>query len=115
APRLPRDDQAALPAGGGMSTKRKVLLGLAGYLGLMILLYLILGSGGKNDVYQPQNEFKLDPWIQINIGGIDMSINKAVFYLFLASALTIGAMVYIARRMQQNPNRVQMVVELAYD
>jgi F-type H+-transporting ATPase subunit a len=98
-----------------MSTKRKVLLGLGIYLGLMIVLYLILGSGGKNDVYQPQNEFKLDPWININIGGIDMSINKAVFYLFLASALTIGAMIWVARRMQQKPNRVQMAVELAYD
>src|SRR4029079_1896532 len=36
-------------------------------------------------------------------------------YLFLASGLTIGAMLYVARRMQQRPNRVQMAVELAYD
>ncbi len=50
------------------------------------------------------------------MGGIDFSINRAVFYLALASALTIFAMVWISRRMQQKPNRVQMaIVELFYD
>ena len=44
-----------------------------------------------------------------------MSINKAVLYLFLASALTIGTMVWIANRMQQKPNRVQTAIEVAYD
>ena len=33
----------------------------------------------------------------------------------LASGLTIGAMVWIARRMQQKPNKVQMAIEVAYD
>jgi F-type H+-transporting ATPase subunit a len=98
-----------------MSTKRKVLLGLGIYFGLIIVLFLILGDDGKNETFQPQNEFKLDPWVEINLGGLDLSINKAVFYLLLASALTIGTMTYIARRMQQKPNRVQMAVELAYD
>ena len=54
-------------------------------------------------------------WINIKIGGIDLSINKVVLYLFLASALTIATMVWISRRMQQKPNKVQMTVEVAYD
>ncbi len=98
-----------------MSTKAKVLIGLGVYLAIAILLLLIFGSGGKNEEFKPQNEFKLEPWISIHIGGIDLSINKAVLYLFLASALTIGTMVWIARRMQQKPNRVQTAVEVAYD
>ena len=98
-----------------MSTKRKVLLGIGVYIGLIVVLFLILGDEGKNEAFQPQNEFELTPWIEINLGGLDLSINKAVFYLFLASGLTIGTMVWIARRMQQEPNRVQMAVELAYD
>ena len=98
-----------------MSTKRKVLLGLGIYLGLMVLLYVIVGSAGKNDAYQPQNEFKLDPWIHIKIGSVDLSINKAVFYLVVACALTTWAMVYIARRMQQRPNNVQTAVEALYN
>jgi F-type H+-transporting ATPase subunit a len=44
-----------------------------------------------------------------------MSINRAVLYLFLATALTVWAMTYIAKRMQQRPNRVQTAVESVYD
>jgi F-type H+-transporting ATPase subunit a len=114
-------DQAALeaPAGasssGGLSTKAKVLIGLGAYLAIAILLMLIAGSSGKNEAFKPQNEFKLEEWVGIHIGSIDLSINKAVLYLFIASGLTIGAMVWIARRMQQKPNRVQTAVEVAYD
>lgn len=98
-----------------LSTKQKVLLGLGIYFATAIALLLIAGSQGKNDEFKPQNEFKLDPWISIHLGGVDLSINKAVLYLVLASALTIFVMVYIARRMQMKPNRVQAAVEVAYD
>jgi F-type H+-transporting ATPase subunit a len=98
-----------------MSTKLKVLLGLVGYFGITLILLAIAGDAGKNEEFQPQNEFKLDPWIEIKLGGIDLSINKAVFYLLLASGLTIATMTFIANRMRREPNRVQMAVELAYD
>lgn len=75
----------------------------------------MFGSAGKNEAFQPQDEFKLEPWVEINIAGIDFSITKAVLYLFLASALTIWVMTYIANRMKQKPNAVQMGMELAYD
>jgi F-type H+-transporting ATPase subunit a len=67
-----------------------------------------------NENFKPQNEFKLDPWIEIKLGGLDLSINKAVFYLIVASVLTCVTMVYIARRMQERPNRVQTAVEAAF-
>ncbi len=97
-----------------LSTKQKVLLGAALYLGTTILLLGVAGSQGKNDEFKPQNEFKLDNWIPIHLGPADLSINKAVLYLFLASALTIFTMVYIARHMQMKPNRTQAAVEAAY-
>ena len=100
---------------GGLSTKAKVFIGLGTYLGIAILLLLIFGSNGKNEAFKPQNEFKLEPWISIHVGGVDLSINKAVLYLVLASALTIAAMTWIAKRMQEKPNRVQTAVEVAYD
>jgi F-type H+-transporting ATPase subunit a len=100
---------------GGLSTKAKVLIGIGAYFALAILLLLIFGSDGKNEAFEPQNEFKLEPWISLEIGGVDLSINKAVLYLVIASALTIGAMTWIARRMAQKPNRVQTAVEVAYD
>lgn len=102
------------PKGGGLSTKAKVFIGLGIYLGVAVLLLLIFGNAGKNEEFKPQNEFKLEPWISIHLGGVDLSINKAVLYLFLASALTIAVMVWIARRMVQKPNRVQTAVEVAY-
>jgi F-type H+-transporting ATPase subunit a len=98
-----------------MSTKAKAFLALGIYFGIFIILLLVLGSEGKNDEFQPQNEFKLDPWIDLQIGGIDFSINKAVLYLVLASGLTIGTMTFIANRMQREPNKIQMAIELAYD
>jgi F-type H+-transporting ATPase subunit a len=98
-----------------LSTKQKVLLGIGVYLGVTIALLLIFGNDGKNDEFKPQNEFKLHDWVPIQIAGINFSITRAVLYLVLASALTITAMVYVARRMQMKPNRVQTAVEVAYD
>jgi F-type H+-transporting ATPase subunit a len=98
-----------------VKTKTKILIGLGVYFAVFILLLLIFGSSGKNEGFQPQNEFKLEPWVSIHLGSIDLSINKAVLYLVLASALTVFTMVWIARRMTQKPNRVQTAVEVAYD
>jgi F-type H+-transporting ATPase subunit a len=102
-------------ASGGLSTKAKAFIGLGAYLAVAILLLLIFGSSGKNEAFKPQNEFKLEEWIGIHIGGVDLSVNKAVLYLLLASALTVITMLWIAKRMQQKPNRVQTAVEVAYD
>jgi F-type H+-transporting ATPase subunit a len=109
------DTPEAPKSGGGLSTKAKVLIGFGGYLALFILMLLIFGNDGKNEAFKPQNEFKLEEWVGIHIGSLDLSINKAVLYLFLASALTILTMTWIAKRMQQKPNRVQVAVEVAYD
>jgi F-type H+-transporting ATPase subunit a len=63
-----------------------------------------------NEAYRPQDEFKLDPWF--SIGPIEF--NKAVLYVLIATALTCWSMVYVARRMQARPNRLQTAVEGAF-
>jgi F-type H+-transporting ATPase subunit a len=98
-----------------VSTRAKILLGAGIYLGVAIILLIAFPSQGKNDAFEPQEEFHLKPWIKIEIGGVDFSINKAVLYLVIACVLTAGAMTYIARRMQQKPNNVQTAVETLYD
>ena len=98
-----------------MSLKRIVLIASGVYLAGIVLLLGIFGSEGENEAFQPQEEFRLEPWIELKIGGLDLSINRAVFYLFLACVLTAGAMVYLAKRMQQRPNKVQTAVETLYD
>jgi F-type H+-transporting ATPase subunit a len=97
-----------------MTTKRKVFLSVAGVVALTIILFGVFGSEGRNNEFQPQNEFKLDPWISLKLGPIDMSINKAVLYVFLAAALACTAMVWISKRMEGRPNRVQTAMELAF-
>jgi F-type H+-transporting ATPase subunit a len=97
--------------------KRGQIVGLSIFTLILFVagMYAIFGSSGKNDAFQPQEEFRLQPWIPIHIAGIDMSINRAVLYLFLAAALTCGTMIWIASKMQQRPNKVQTAVEVAYD
>ena len=98
-----------------MKTRTKVLIGLFGFFTLFMILLVVFGSDGKNDAFQPQEEFRLTPWIEIDVFGIDMSINRAVFYLFLAAAATCFTMTWIAKRMVDKPNKTQMAMELAYD
>src|SRR3954462_14920666 len=100
---------------GRLGTGKKVALGAVLLLVIVAILGAAFGSAGKNDAYQPQNEFKLDPWIPIKLGGLDLSINKAVLYLFLAAVFTTTMMIWVARKMQQKPNNVQTAVEAAYD
>jgi F-type H+-transporting ATPase subunit a len=97
-----------------LSTKQKLLLGLGVYLFIAIILFAAAGSAGRNDEFKPQDEFKLDPWISIKIGGLDLSINRAVLYLFLGAGLTVWAVTWIARRMQRRPSKVQTATEAAY-
>jgi F-type H+-transporting ATPase subunit a len=98
-----------------LSGGQKALVAGGIYLFLFVAFLALFGSEGKNEEFKPQDEFKLDPWLAIKIGGIDLSITKAVFYLVLTSGLTIWVMTYIAGRMQEKPNRVQTAVEVAYD
>ncbi|MDQ6819037.1 MAG: F0F1 ATP synthase subunit A [Solirubrobacteraceae bacterium] len=94
-----------------MSTVKKVLLWIAGFyiLGIAALL-LIFGISTHKSGFQPQNEFKLVNWVHLGI----FSINKAVVYLFIAALLTVVTMMWIARRMQARPNRVQTAVEAIF-
>ena len=103
------------PQGAGQAppaskTKRTLLILLGVWVLGIVVLYVVFGSGGRNNAYQPQNEFKLDNWVSLGV----FSINKAVLYLFLAAFATCASMIYIARRMQARPNKVQTAVETLY-
>jgi F-type H+-transporting ATPase subunit a len=96
-----------------MSTRNKILLGIAGvYVAAMALVIIIFGATRRdNKEFAPQNEFKTDTWI--NLPG-PFDFNKAVLYLLIAGVLTVVTMVYIANRMQARPNRVQTAVEALF-
>jgi len=96
-----------------MSSRRKILFGVLGFYALsLIAIFLIFGFTRRdNEEFQPQNEFKLDTWV--NLPG-PFDINKAVMYLVIAGILTCVTMIWIARRMQARPNRVQTAVEVMF-
>ncbi len=98
-----------------MSRRLRMTVGFGVLLAAFVAIFAIFGSEGQNNAYQPQNEFKLDYWVPIHLGSLNLSINKAVLYLFLATAFTTWTMVWIAKRMQGRPNRVQTAVETIYD
>ena len=66
--------------------------------------------------FDPSDEFKLKDWVPIHIGGLDLSINRAVVYLLVGSALTCLLGVGVMRwRVGVKPGRRQTVGELIYD
>jgi F-type H+-transporting ATPase subunit a len=95
-----------------MSTRRKILFGIVGFyvLSLIVVVAIFGFTRRDNAEFAPQNEFKLDTWVEL--GPFD--ITKAVMYLVIAAALTAGSMIYVANRMQARPNRVQTAVETLY-
>ena len=96
-----------------MTTRNKILFGVLGFYALgLILIFIIFGFTRRdNNEFQPQNEFKLDTWV--NLPG-PFDINKAVLYLVIAAILTCVTMIWISRRMQARPNRVQTAVEVLF-
>jgi F-type H+-transporting ATPase subunit a len=95
-----------------MSKRKKILWGgFAVWVAGMIVLVAVYGiHGQKNSSFQIQNEFMLTKWVDLG----PFSINRAVVYLFITTILTVGTMMWIARRMQARPNRVQTSVEALY-
>ncbi len=108
-PLLPR---LRRPSEGAMSKRKKILWGsFAFYVAVLIVLVAVYGiHGQKNSSFQIQNEFMLTKWVDLG----PFSINRAVVYLFITTILTVGTMMWIARRMQARPNRVQTSVEALY-
>ena len=64
-----------------------------------------------DNVFSPTNEFKLDTWFKL--GPIDF--NKGVLYLLITVGITLGVMLYIAKRLQERPGRLQVAVEWFYN
>jgi F-type H+-transporting ATPase subunit a len=71
---------------------------------------------GEEEKFDPSHEFELPAWVSIHIGPLDMSINKAVVYLWIGTALTILLGVVLMRvRLRVTPDRRQTIGEQIYD
>lgn len=78
-------------------------------------LLAVPASGLGATEFDPSQEFALDPWVSIELGPLDLSINKAVFYLVLASLICIAMGLVIRGGLRMRPTRAQNIVELAYE
>jgi F-type H+-transporting ATPase subunit a len=86
---------------------------------LLLLNALTLASeapAGGEEKFDPSHEFELPAWVSIHIGPLDMSINKAVVYLWIGTALTILlGLVLMRMRLRVTPDRRQTIGEQIYD
>jgi F-type H+-transporting ATPase subunit a len=66
--------------------------------------------------FNPADEFKLNEWVSIHLGPIDMSINKAVVYLAISALVTIFIGVFTMRsRLALMPGKRQTIGEVIYE
>lgn len=91
-----------------------------GFLALLavyaILSYFLAPDTSGAEKFAPQNEFALKEWVPIHLGPLDLSINKAVMYLIIASAIAILFGLFVVRRgLRMSPSRSQNIVELVYE
>jgi F-type H+-transporting ATPase subunit a len=91
-------------------------------LALVISLFLALpqvalaAEENGEEEFDPSHEFELHAWIPIEIGPLDLSINKAVAYLFLGTALTIViGIVFMRMRLGVRPDARQTIGEQIYE
>ncbi|MDQ3992751.1 MAG: F0F1 ATP synthase subunit A [Actinomycetota bacterium] len=75
-----------------------------------------LGAENGEEEFDPSHEFELHAWVPIEIGPLDLSINKAVAYLFLATALSIVlGIVFMRVRLGVRPDTRQTIGEQIYE
>jgi F-type H+-transporting ATPase subunit a len=83
---------------------------------LNALTFAAEAPAGEEEKFDPSHEFELPAWVSIHIGPLDMSINKAVVYLWLGTALTILiGIVFMRVRLGLTPDRRQTIGEQIYD
>jgi F-type H+-transporting ATPase subunit a len=74
---------------------------------------LVLAAAGD---FEPQEEFELPAWVPIHLGPLDMSINKAVVYLWVGAAVTTLVGIWIMRfGLSLRPTRRQTTGEALYE
>jgi F-type H+-transporting ATPase subunit a len=89
-------------------------------LGLLLLALpapvLAATTEGEEEEFDPSHEFELHAWIPIEIGPLDLSINKAVAYLFLGTAVSIALGILLMRaRVGIRPDTRQTIGEQIYE
>lgn len=81
---------------------------------------LFLIPGAAKESLNVAGEFNLEAVIKLpKLGPFDLSITKAVIYLWIATAVIVVFAIFVSRRVKMEPTRfgaiVEMLYSLAYD
>ena len=83
---------------------------------LVALAVPAVALAAEEEEFKPEEEFELHDWVPIKLGPIDLSINKAVAYLWLGSLVAIGLGILLMRlRLRVEGGTRQAVGEQIYD
>jgi F-type H+-transporting ATPase subunit a len=96
----------------------KKLTAVALFLWLALPSLALGASADGEEEFNPEHDFEVGEWIPIHVGPLDLSINKAVAYLLLGTAVTIGLGLFLMRAKIGPKNEVgrrQAVGELVYE
>jgi len=89
---------------------------LALLLGFLALVMPQLAAAAEEEDFNPEDEFQLDTWLPIHIGPLDLSVNKAVAYLWLGGLITMALGIGLMRiRIKVDPDTRQTIGETIYD
>jgi F-type H+-transporting ATPase subunit a len=96
------------------SVLRRIRIWLLVALGTGLAVPAFASAAGA--AFDPAEEFSTSAWVDLNLGFIDLSINKAVFYM-LASSLIICVfgIVVVRGGMKMKPGKGQNVLEMTYE
>ncbi len=82
-------------------------------IALSTLALTVPGSAFARGTFDPSKEFEQHPWVPIHLGPLDLSITKAVVYLFLGAGLSILIGLVLMRG--KTLNRRQTIGEQIYE
>lgn len=86
---------------------------LVATFGLLLAGPALASAAGEFD---PAEEFETSAWVDLNLGFVDLSINKAVFYMLASSAIIILFGVLVVRGgLKMKPTKAQNVLEITYE
>jgi F-type H+-transporting ATPase subunit a len=72
-------------------------------------------SAFARGTFNPSKEFELHEWVPIHLGGLDLSITKAVVYLFISAGLTmlLGIVLMRGRTLNRRLTVGEQIYEIA--
>jgi F-type H+-transporting ATPase subunit a len=85
-------------------------------ISLTLLALAIPAPAFARGDFDPTTEFEQHEWVSIHLGGLNLSITKAVVYLMISAALTILlGMILMRARLALLPDRRQTIGEAIYE